>query len=71
MLVLSRTRGERVYVGGDITITIVEIRGNRVRLGIEAPPEVTIAREELCHNDALCGKPVEQGAEPCYAVDHS
>jgi len=65
MLVLSRTRGERVYIGSDITITVLQIRGNRVRLGIDAPPDVVIAREELCN------KPVEQGQEPCYAAGNS
>lgn len=48
MLVLSRKPDERVLVGENIRVTVLKVRGNRVRLGIEAPPEVPITREELC-----------------------
>ena len=47
MLVLSRKLGEKVVIGGIITVTIVEVHGNRVRLGIEAPEDIRILREEL------------------------
>jgi carbon storage regulator len=47
MLVLTRKNGEKIVIGGDIEITVVEIRGNHVRLGIEAPKEVSVLREEL------------------------
>lgn len=47
MLVLSRKVGERVLIGPDIRITVVRIAGGGVRLGIEAPPELPIMREEL------------------------
>ena len=47
MLVLSRERKERIFVGKDIIITITDIRGDKVRIGIEAPAEIDIAREEL------------------------
>lgn len=47
MLVLSRKPGERIRVGDDIAITIVRIGPNNVRVGIEAPRELNIAREEL------------------------
>lgn len=56
MLVLSRKSGERVYVGNDITLVVVEVTGNRVRLGIDAPGNVKIVREELC--DPLAVPPV-------------
>jgi carbon storage regulator len=46
MLVLTRKFGERVYIGDDIVITVVEIDRGRVRLGFEAPPHVKIYREE-------------------------
>ena len=47
MLVLSRKPGEKVYIGNNITITVVEIKGNRIRLGIEAPGNVPVLRAEL------------------------
>jgi len=47
MLVLSRKSSESIYIGEDVTITVVEIKGNRVKLGIEAPPQVDIVREEI------------------------
>jgi carbon storage regulator len=48
MLVLSRKLNESIIIDGDIRITIVGIRGNHVRVGIEAPSSVPIVREELC-----------------------
>ena len=47
MLVLSRKTGERVLIGRDIYVKVVEIRGDRVKLGFEGPDEVPIHREEL------------------------
>ena len=47
MLVLSRKFNESIVIDGGIRITIVEICGNRIRLGIEAPKEVGVMREEL------------------------
>ena len=47
MLVLSRKLGETVRIGGGVSITIVKIAGGGVRLGIEAPDDVEIVREEL------------------------
>lgn len=47
MLVLTRKLNERIVIGDNIKITVVGIRGNHVRIGIEAPPEVTILRDEL------------------------
>jgi carbon storage regulator len=49
MLVLSRKEGERIVIGGNIVVTIVASRGERVRIGIEAPPEVPIHRQEILH----------------------
>jgi carbon storage regulator len=48
MLVLSRKLGETVCIGTDITLSIVELKGNRVRIGIEAPKQIEIWRGELC-----------------------
>ncbi len=47
MLVLSRRKGERFFVGNDVVITLVAIGGNRARIGIEAPPEVHVLRDEV------------------------
>ncbi len=47
MLVLSRKKNESIMIGDSIVITIVEVRGDRVRLGIEAPPEVPVHRREV------------------------
>ena len=47
MLVLSRQRDERIMIGDSIVITVVEIRRGHVRLGIEAPKDVPIHREEV------------------------
>lgn len=47
MLVLSRHRSERIFIGEDVIITVVDIRGHQVRLGIEAPREISVQREEV------------------------
>lgn len=47
MLVLSRKRNESIVINGKITIMVVDIRGDKVRLGIEAPPEVPVHRREV------------------------
>ena len=47
MLVLSRKTYEEIRVGDDIVITVVEIRGDKVRLGIQAPKEISVHREEV------------------------
>ena len=47
MLVLSRKENEKIVINENITIVVVEIRGDKVRLGIEAPREVSVHREEV------------------------
>ena len=47
MLVLSRRVGESIVVGDDVTVTVLEVRGDVVRIGIEAPRSVAVHREEL------------------------
>lgn len=47
MLVLSRARGEKVVIGENITVTVLDVRGDRVKLGFEGPPEVAIHRQEV------------------------
>jgi carbon storage regulator len=47
MLVLSRKVGERLFIGDNVVITITEIRGDKVRIGVEAPRDVRVLRQEL------------------------
>ena len=64
MLVLSRKPGERILIGEDVKITVVRIGPNTVRLGIDAPRDMNIVREELCIEVAG----VDAGGDNC---DHS
>jgi carbon storage regulator len=47
MLVLSRKQAERIKLGDSIVVTVVRVSGDKVRLGIEAPPDVLVLRDEL------------------------
>lgn len=47
MLVLSRHRSEVIRIGDDISITVVDIRGDKVRIGVDAPPDVPVHRQEV------------------------
>lgn len=58
MLVLSRKKNESIIINNDITIVVVEIRGDKVRLGVEAPKEVPVHRREVY--DAIKGSEAEQ-----------
>lgn len=60
MLILTRRVDERIFIGDNITLCVLDIEGNRVRLGLEAPKEIAILREEIhqrytgeASNDAL------------------
>jgi len=59
MLVLSRKKNESIVINNDITIVVVEIRGDKVRLGVEAPKEIPVHRREVYEGivDALKKKP--------------
>lgn len=46
-LVLSRKLDQEIVIAGNIVVTVVEVRGNRVKLGIEAPPDVSVWRREV------------------------
>ncbi len=52
MLVLSRKLSESIVIDGRITVTLVEVQGNKVRLGIEAPREIPVHRSELLRTAA-------------------
>lgn len=47
MLVLTRRPGEQIVIDGNIRLTVVSVKGDRVRIGIEAPPNVLVDREEI------------------------
>ena len=47
MLVLSRKKDEKIMIGEDVTLMVIEIRGDKVRLGIDAPKDVSVHREEV------------------------
>lgn len=49
MLILARRPGEKLVINDDITITILEFNGSQVRMGIDAPKEVKVYREEVYH----------------------
>jgi carbon storage regulator len=62
MLVLSRKKNESIVINNDITVTVVEIRGDKVRLGIVAPKEVPVHRQEVY--DAIHGSKAPEAAPP-------
>ncbi len=65
MLVLSRKPGERIFIGENVSVTIVRIGPNTVKLGIEAPRDMNIVREELCSGSL----PRPQGATASAAEE--
>jgi carbon storage regulator len=62
MLVLSRKKNESIVINNDITVTVVEIRGDKVRLGIVAPKEVPVHRQEVY--EAIHGKDAAPAPTP-------
>ena len=49
MLILTRRINESLVIGDDVTVTILGIKGNQVRIGVDAPRDVSVNREELAH----------------------
>ena len=62
MLVLSRKLNETIIIDGSIKVTVVAVDRNKVRIGIEAPPEVSIHREEIFHAIQEFAEPEMAGA---------
>lgn len=61
MLVLTRKLGEKIVIGNGIVVTLVDVKGNRARIGIEAPDNVEILRGELaCWRDSAAPAPAPQ-----------
>ena len=55
MLVLSRKRGEVIIIGDDIKVVVVDVIGDKVRIGVEAPRDVVVDRQEI-HNRKMKGE---------------
>lgn len=49
MLILTRRVGEKVMIGDEVSVTVLRIKGNQVRLGVDAPKSVSVQREEIFH----------------------
>ncbi len=61
MLVLSRKKDEKIMIGDDIVLMVIEIRGDKVRLGIDAPKEIAVHRQEVY--DAI--RKEQEANQPC------
>ena len=63
MLILTRRVGESLMIGDDINVTVLSIRGNQVRIGVSAPKDVSVHREEIYeriqHEDEPAAEPPE------------
>lgn len=71
MLVLSRQRDESIMIGDDIVITIVDIRGDKVRLGIQAPTQIPVHRQEVYEAIKRENqKAAQDGSQPRGAVSN-
>ena len=64
MLVLSRKKNQAIRINHDITLTIVEIRGDKVRVGIEAPKETPVHRSEVY-------EAIQRSKPTCYGTDET
>jgi len=64
MLVLSRKPDEAIVIGGEVTVSVLSVRGKQVRLGIEAPREVAVNREEVHRRIKAHVKPREGSENP-------
>ena len=67
MLVLSRRVGESIVIGEDVTVTVLEVRGDVVRVGIAAPRSVTVHREELLRELAETNRAAASPSEQAVA----
>ena len=64
MLVLSRRKGESVVIANSITVTVIDIRGDQIRLGIDAPREISVHREEVHRQVQNANRDAVQSADP-------
>jgi carbon storage regulator len=66
MLILTRRVGETVVIGNEVTVTVLGVKGNQVRLGVNAPREVAVHREEI--NDRIKREKAEEESRQPQAV---
>ena len=66
MLILTRRVGETLVIGDEVTVTVLGVRGNQVRLGVNAPKEVAVHREEIYQRIQM-----EKGGEKSPQIDES
>ena len=67
MLILTRRVGETLVIGDDVTVTVLGVRGNQVRLGVNAPKEVAVHREEIYQRIQM----EKGGADSSHSEDSS
>ena len=68
MLILTRRVGETVVIGDDVTVTVLGVKGNQVRLGVNAPREVAVHREEIF--ERIRREQTEDESAPRYVNGH-
>ena len=69
MLILQRKRGESLLIGEDISVTVTSVDGERVRLAISAPPEVSVLRSELVAATAVNQDSAKEESDPKALLD--
>ena len=67
MLVLSRKKNEKIVIAGNITVTVVEVRGDKVRLGIIAPRHIPVNRQEIQQAIQKQAE-AQRSPEPCVGI---
>jgi carbon storage regulator len=64
MLVLSRKTGEKIVIGHDIIVTVLEARGDTIKIGIQAPKQISVHREEVYHDITVANQQAKASQLP-------